>query len=203
MALAHTTLRTLAAVITISIFVSLLPGDTLARAMTSEQIDKPAPAPTATFAFASDEVAFETVLGVFTDAGLDVPALNVEFHDELDSCNGYWGLHVRTSDGRTTIHICFTHERQFMHEMTRTRTLLHEFAHAWVDENVSPTNLDAFMAIRGLTEWDTGEWALRGAEHAAEILMWGLQDEFGVSPVIPNTDDDELAAAFSILVAGA
>lgn len=199
MAHARTISMTASAALIVLILGIGLSSDTLARAMVSEGLSKPDPAPTASIAYDTDQVAFDSVLAVFEDAGLEIPSFVAEFHTDADPCLGNWGLHVRTSDGVTTIHVCFTDERQMVFEMTRHRTLLHEVAHAWVDQNVPEDRIAQFMELRGVSEWDSGEWAQQGAEHAAEIMLWGLQDEFRISPLIPNASDAELAAAFELL----
>lgn len=63
-----------------------------------------------------------------------------------------------------------------------------------------------FLARRGLNRWnDPGDdWPRRGAEQAAEIIAWGLQEEVGPIPtrvglVGPQSLDD-LATAFELLV---
>jgi len=50
-------------------------------------------------------------------------------------------------------------------------------AHAWLDENLDDTERADFLSLRQLNAWaDGGEWDERGAEHAAEIITWGILD---------------------------
>jgi hypothetical protein len=60
----------------------------------------------------------------------------------------------------------------------------------------------AFLRLRGLTEWrndDPDRWHERGAEHAAEIMVWGLIDR-PVRPVfIPDNTCADLLAGYVML----
>jgi len=138
----------------------------------------------------------------FANAGFHVPVLQVEFHADDEACKGNWGLHVKTTDGLSTIHVCYTHERSLPQQIGRQVTLLHEVAHVWVDQNVTAEQLDAFMELRRLAEWDgdAAAWADLGAEQAAEILLWGLTDDaHSINAQIDDSDEAELAAAYGIL----
>ena len=64
-------------------------------------------------------------------------------------------------------------------------TLLHELGHAWTTYTLGPKERQAFVEVRGLDAWKQGEWHERGAEHASEILVWGLMDR----PVVPGHID--------------
>ena len=58
------------------------------------------------------------------------------------------------------------------------------------------------MELRGLTEWSARHvnWETRGAEHAAEIFMWGIQDgDYDVDFRLADTSCAGLAAAYELL----
>ena len=155
------------------------------------------------FAFPEDEAAYANVLAAFTGAGFDAPTFLTRFHATADACKGYYGLHVKTADGTSTVNVCRTHERASFQQMARERTLMHEAAHVWVDQNVSDTQLAAFMELRGLSVWEgnAAEWSQLGAEHAAEILLWGMTDESrNINFSIPQDDTEELRTAYRILI---
>lgn len=161
------------------------------------------PAAPVAFAFPEDETAYETTLAVFEEAGFDVPAFTARFHTSAESCGGNWGLHVRTSDGVSTIHVCYTHERPLQQQIARGTTLRHEVAHAWVAQNVSDEQIATFMQVRGLEVWETPgtPWPEMGAEHAAEILLWGLTGgAHGINAQIDDSDEASLGVAYRVLV---
>jgi hypothetical protein len=118
-------------------------------------------------------VMLDWALALFDAADLALPPLRVIGHDSTDPCRGRDGAHFYAS-GRSTIHLC-TREtgpvQQFLY--------LHELAHAWDHHALRDERRRTFLDLRGLTEWNNDDpdgWHDRGAEHAAEIVMWGLMD---------------------------
>lgn len=122
-------------------------------------------------------------MALFDEAGLDLPAIDVVGHDGNEPCGGGAGFH--TGDGqRSTLHICGEHRRKFDEVL-----FLHELAHAWDVASLDDEHRAAFAELRGVEQWwDDGvhDWDERGAEHAAEIIAWGLRD----SPMQVITLDD-------------
>lgn len=161
-----------------------------------------APAQIVLPAYPEDEEIFSWAVGLFDDAGLALPDFTAAFHTTPEPCRGHMGLHVRTSEA-TTINICATHEREILRDGWRRRTLIHEMAHAWIDQYVPQTTLDTFMHLRGVSVWEdhTIAWQDQGAEHAAEALMFGLQDDFPPHVLIENTSDEAMTAAVALLIA--
>lgn len=80
--------------------------------------------------------------------------------------------------------------------------LLHELAHVWVAQNVPPANHVAFMQMRDDVQAWAGiavPWANRGAEHAANVIAWGLLEKpYPISRTYPN-DKEGLLKAFEFL----
>jgi hypothetical protein len=141
---------------------------------------------------AQQEMAHWAV-GRFTAGELDLPSLEVRFHEDRTGCGGRSGLYRNG-----TADICGVH----VNWMSR-RTLLHEMAHAWVEANVSADLEARFLRLRQLETWadHAVEWEARGTEHAAEIISWVLDGQrTGVQQAsIPRNDPDELAAAYELL----
>jgi hypothetical protein len=131
--------------------------------------------------------------GRYEHAGLEVPPIDVHFHQDASGCYG----HIGSQLGRR-VDICVV----IVSEVARD-ALLHEMGHAWVDENVSATVRERLLRLRGLTSWnDQGAgWDERGFEHAAETLAWGLGHRY-LAPGIPDHDPDRLTAAFELLTGG-
>lgn len=130
----------------------------------------------------------------YHQAGLSVPGADVHFNRGLDACRGYVGLHTVQS-GRHRIDVCHPAQR------SRERIILHEFAHAWVGENLTDVDREGFLTLRGLGTWRNADtdWKLRGTEHAAEIMFWGLSEQCRTPGRIGNDNHGTLTAAFEFL----
>lgn len=157
-------------------------------------------APTVTLAYPEDGAVLEWATSTFEDAGLAVPTFTVEFHTTPEPCKGYMGLHSRNPEG-TVIRVCATHERTVLRDGWRRRTLIHEMAHAWVDQNVAPETAAAFMRHRGVVTWSDPSvaWELQGAEHAAEVVMAAIQDDFPPHVLLADSSPGQMAEAYSVL----
>ena len=132
-------------------------------------------------------------VGRFTAGELDLPSLEVRFHEDRTGCDGRSGLYRSGTADLCSLHVNW---------MSR-RTMLHEMAHAWVDANVSADLEARFLRLRQLETWDDHavEWEARGTEHAAEIISWALDGQpTGMQRAsIPRNDPDELAVAYELL----
>jgi hypothetical protein len=154
------------------------------------------------FSSEQDATAYEWTQGLFTTAGFGAPAAVIEFLDSEEGCGGARGRAWLSDTGTATIAVCATHDNPEVESTWRQRTLLHEIAHAWVDQNVTAENLDAFTQLRGLEVWSSrdAKWEERATEHAAEIFMWGIQDgDYAIDFRIDNTTCSELAAGYELL----
>ncbi|MDJ0496249.1 MAG: hypothetical protein QNJ89_00365 [Acidimicrobiia bacterium] len=182
-------------IITVAVLAIALGAPAQASTATTEL-----PAPV--FASEQDAAAYEQVQGLFTAAGFEAPAATIEFFDKEEGCGGARGRAWFDNTGIATIAICATHDNPEVEEAWRQRTLLHEMAHAWIDQNVSGENVEAFTELRGLETWSSRDvnWEERATEHAAEILMWGIQGgEYNVDFRIDGTSCTELAAGYELL----
>ncbi len=137
----------------------------------------------------------------FTAAGLEYPeGVLVTFHDDGAPCGGQDGR-FRHIDGVDRIWICKTHENPEIREVWRKRTLIHELAHVWESRTLDDTERAAFLELRELETWNdsSSSWSQRGAEHAAEILTWGLLDEPFRYVLIPDHGCDAFAEGYELL----
>jgi hypothetical protein len=158
--------------------------------------------PVPVFAGEQDAVAYEWMQGLFSAAGYEEPAVTVEFFDSEEACGGVRGRTWFDDTETTTIAVCATHPNPEVRETWRRRTLLHEMAHAWINENVGAGNTSAFTELLGLETWSSRDvkWEDRATEHAAEIFMWGIQDgDYNVDFRIDGTSCGELAAGYELL----
>ena len=83
-----------------------------------------------------------------------------------------------------------------------SRTLLHEYAHAWIAQNVTESTREAFMGLAGVSRWQDfdDEWDQRGVERAANTIMLGLLDK--PLPMEPRACE-VLAVKFRLLTGAA
>lgn len=132
-------------------------------------------------------------VGRFTAGELDLPSLEVRFHQDRRGCDGRSGLYRNGAADICGVHVNW---------MSR-RAVLHEMAHAWVETNVSADLEARFLRLRQLETWDDHavEWEARGTEHAAEIISWALDGQrTGIEQAsIPRNDPAQLAAAYELL----
>ena len=132
----------------------------------------------------------------FLAAGLSYPEPEVTAHDNMEACRGRVALFTGW-EGGGRVATCFDegHRDRFVR-----RVLLHELGHAWAHLYLDENGREFFVALRGLDAWaEPAPWSQRGAEHAAEVMAWGLMDvEILVVSVAPN-DVASLTVAFRTL----
>lgn len=136
-----------------------------------------------------DQLArLELALARFAAAGLDLPALEVEFVDHPDRCGEYLGR-FDSSQRPWTIVMCFP--AGFLYE--------HELAHAWERAHLTDEVRQAFMDLLGFTNWADPEagWDERGMEGAAFVIQQGL----GGLPLPPHPREETVGrlSAFELL----
>lgn len=142
---------------------------------------------------AEQESMIVWALDLYEQAGLQLPGLDFVGYPDTTSCAGRAGAARRVVD-RTEIRLC-TPKTGPVQEWL----VLHELAHAWDHQSLDDTRRQAFLDLRELPAWRDGDWHDRGAEHAAEIMVWGLMDR----PVKPGHIDhnscEELRAGYVTL----
>ncbi len=202
----YTTRTTVIASLLIGALLVPFLQDTEATAITRPSFTTTANKATAatppSFSSSTDEAAYGWTQDLFSTAGFDFPIVAIEFHRNEEACGGVRGRTHFTDEDLATIVVCATHHNPEVEDIWRQRTLLHEVAHAWIDQNVGEERTDALMELRGTETWLSRDqiWQDRGAEHAAEILMWGLQDgDYGVDFRIDNTECSDLSAGYELL----
>ena len=114
------------------------------------------------------ERTIEEVIGLYTDAGMELPLLNIHVHAGTEECNGAPGLFSKGGDHRR-VDLC-----------TPSRALvIHELAHAWEYHNVDDATRDAFMNETGAVAWNSHDVThpARGVEQFAHAIEWGLKTQ--------------------------
>ena len=138
--------------------------------------------------------AISWALTLFERADLDLPRIEFVGHDDRDGCHGRDGA-ARRTDGGARISLC-AQEIGPVQEWV----ILHEIAHAWDYHNLDDERRAAFLELRGLDSWREGVWHERGAENAAEIMVWGLIDRPVKPGHIYDTSCEDLLAGYLVLV---
>ena len=111
------------------------------------------------------------------------------------------------STERWDVYLCFSEEdlcvSQECQEFATNpkHTLLHEFAHTWLVQNVEDSVRREFTELVGLDEWANTDvpWEEQAREHAAEIIAWGLMDISQDMSRIGRPSDELLTEAFILL----
>jgi hypothetical protein len=174
----------------------------VASASPTPQLVKAPTAPTASPARVEEaEAVLAWGRDRYAEEGLQLPEITLVVHPSLQQCGGRVGRY----DERTNELVLCRIDQE---------TALHELAHAWIDRNLDTDERARFVELRGLPQWNdrTQEWADRGAEQAAEILVWALSDrdrtvswvESGVESrrllSVDNSSPESLAAGFQLMV---
>jgi hypothetical protein len=83
-------------------------------------------------------------------------------------------------------------------------TMLHELAHAWANEHMTPEHMESFVASKGLDSWNDPDsaWARRGTEHVAETIAWALSDDPRHVKWVEDLEDGSKAITYRILTIG-
>jgi hypothetical protein len=107
----------------------------------------------------------EKALARFEEAGLELPSLIIEWHDDRSRCNGNGGL-FRWGGDIARVELC----------MPETFVIFHELGHAWDVTNLTDDDRQEFLRAAGLTVWSDAStpWKERGCEVAANTIAIGL-----------------------------
>lgn len=141
--------------------------------------------------------------------GLDNPHVEaVWFPPSLDCSTdrSFASSEDRRFDGGHSVTFC-VYDDEFLDRRSGSRWLpnvvrtgLHEFAHVWIYDHLSPADRAAFMQRAGVSAWRTGEWGDRGVEQAAETIAWGLSgNEYDTYEISPRPACAELSARYELL----
>ena len=107
----------------------------------------------------------EKALARFEEAGLELPSLVIEWHDDRSGCNGNGGL-FRWGGEVTRVELC----------APEAFVIFHELGHAWEVTNVTDDERQEFLRAADLTVWSDAStpWKERGCEVAATTIAIGL-----------------------------
>lgn len=136
-----------------------------------------------------DEItAIESALDKFDNAGWPLGNLEIRPGDE-DGCGGNAGVRY-VEEGYDVVEICTSAEW----------TLLHELGHVWAATYLDDDQRAEWVTMRGLDSWrDADKWEERGTEQLADIVAFGLFDEWHTPTSIAPNDRKSLISAFEWL----
>jgi hypothetical protein len=134
----------------------------------------------------------EWAVGRYEAAGLELPSIDLRFHETDAGCHG----NVGWTDG-FEVQLC----TRLAMEAGPQRIVLHELAHAWCNANLDDADREAFDRFRDSSSWNgsTSSWKARGTEQAAEIIGWALGDGTMLPLIDGDVSPQGLAAAFELL----
>jgi hypothetical protein len=124
----------------------------------------------------------------FEDAGLGLGEVTISFPEADDACGGADGTYRPSTNN---IWIC-----------TATKdTVLHEYAHAWLESNLDDGDRRGFLELRGLESWNDRDasWYRRGAEQAAEVLKSALWENNRLVRWVETSPNGAQAARYRLL----
>jgi len=107
----------------------------------------------------------EKALARFQEAGLELPSLVVEWHDDSSGCDGNGGL-FRWGGEVARVELC----------TSETFVIFHELGHAWEVTNLTDDERQEFLRAADLAVWNDAStpWKERGCEVAANTIAIGL-----------------------------
>lgn len=130
-------------------------------------------------------------LARFEVQGLELPDVEIVFHDSPLACHGHKGLY---RENTRTLEMCSLDDS----------TMLHELAHAWANAHLDTDEMALFVARRGLDSWNDhdDEWERRGTEHVAETIAWALLEEPNHVRWVETGEDGTRVESLRILTLG-
>jgi len=141
-------------------------------------------------------------LDQFAIAGLEAPQVAAVTFDPYDPyCDTNAGRYRRSTD---TVLLCMD-EESLAADGTLTRdqqrVLLHELAHAWVEDHTPVSRREDFQRLVGLRGWNdlSSAWDQRAGEWAAEIFVRSLTEGAIVPSLLDGVDPGLLDEGFALL----
>jgi hypothetical protein len=140
---------------------------------------------------ADQQELVDFALDRFETQGLQLPDVKFVFRDSLLLCDLHKG---RYYPDMQLVEMCSMDKH----------TLVHELAHAWANEHMTPEQMESFVTSNDLDSWNDHDtaWARRGTEHVAETIAWALSDHPRHLRWVEHLDDGSDAITYRILTIG-
>jgi hypothetical protein len=148
---------------------------------------------------ADERELIESAEARFALVGLDLPDVDISFHEDTEPCDGNDGTFHGDGDHRR-IRVCIPDRDTYFFQLERRRTLYHELAHAWDHANLDDDDREALLDVVDASSWYSTDldWAQRGVERFAETIVWGLYDQLS-RPTLIDVPCHELHADFKAI----
>ncbi len=143
----------------------------------------------------------------FEAAGLEPPRVSrLVFTSHSECCNEVQGTATFDESGHEVL-LCLDElttcrdDLCTAYRMSARHVLLHEFAHAWMADNLDGEDEARFAEQVGLASWNDLDlpWDERAIERAAETIAWGLLDQPFAPIFIGRPSVAELTEGFRLL----
>ena len=143
----------------------------------------------------------------FVEAGLEEPVLENVTFEPSRRCQDRSGRLLQ-ADGSRNVFLCLYEDDLCRRSEPCSEpplivrgSVLHELAHAWVLDHVNDDAKLRLLEFAGLEVWgdSTAPWGERGEEYSAEVIAWGLLDEYATMVRIGSPTCDVLTGAFQLL----
>jgi hypothetical protein len=127
----------------------------------------------------------------YAAAGLDLPHVEAWLHDRRTFCDG------PVRKGRSGF-ATWRNDVSILFNCGSRHTLLHELGHVYDRHTLTDADRAAFMALRGVTEWQADVWLQSGQEHLADVLAWALSPASDRHAQTEPRDEASLWAAYEL-----
>ncbi len=143
----------------------------------------------------------------FVEAGLGEPVVENVTFEPSRRCQGRSGRLLQ-ADGSRNVFLCYYEDDLCRGSepcselpLIVRSSVLHELAHAWVLDHVNDDAQQRLLELAGLEVWGdpNAPWAERGEEYSAEVITWGLLDEYATMVRIGSPTCEVLTGAFQLL----
>jgi hypothetical protein len=143
----------------------------------------------------------------FEIAGLSPPRISsVTFTLYSDFCDDMRARYHPTADG-AELNFCFNEDHACWGEDCARfvpgsrRLVLHEYAHAWIDDTLDDNARQQYTDHVGRDAWNDSSvaWRERAVEHAADTMAWGLLDRDLIMLHIGSPSPEQLTEGFRML----
>jgi hypothetical protein len=136
----------------------------------------------------------------FAEAGLPLPGVAkvVFLPPGITKCRSFTGWYTPGESG-ATVELCFSPDVTW--DNRSRATLLHEYAHPWIDEYLDEATQAEFLDLVDLPRWRDSQDSPddRGVERAANAIMLGLIDDASGLAVARDISCEQSEEAFRLL----
>ncbi len=127
----------------------------------------------------------------YASAGLELPHVEAWLHSARSYCDG------PVRKGRSGF-ATWRGGVSIVFGCGSRHTLLHELGHVYDRHMLTDEDRAAFMALRGVSDWQDDVWLQSGQEHLADVLAWALSPVEDRHAQTAPRDVDSLVDAYRL-----